>query len=302
MEPPQWHEEELSRVFLDDRDRLVTMGLIRPTDPTSYTECPHCGPGSMGRVHPLVNRRASRTAFWLPCRECGLVEIPADALRRWQLDLPAFAGAVAQAAGVRGEPQSFADDRGWFLGRATWAKRSHEVFLVRAVFGEAVPALRQRLDRHPKAVVLAATSEDALALGPHAGDRRVVDLGAILTFDGELRCDVAVLDDMLQPEPVSAKVTGPRPAARKAMLLTKIDRLKQELIAHIRAAKRYAYDQEDCSGEPRLLERPSKSKLGQLAGLKPYEVTRCFEDEAGRELVLLWDVADDLNQIMRYGG
>lgn len=302
MEPPQWHDDELSRQFPAHRDRLISIGLIRATDPSAFSECPHCGPGTMGRVQPRMNRRTGQTSLWLPCRECGLVEVSGDALRRWTLDLATFAAGVARAVGARGDPQPFADGRGWFLGRGTWAKRSHEVFLLRAVHAERVPLLRERLATHPKAVVFAATPEDAAAWGPHAGDQRVVVLDSILSFDGELRCDVAAVESLLQPEPVAVKASGPRPTTRRATLLTKIDRLKSELIAHIRAAKRFAYDTAERTGEAKLLPRPTKSKLAELAGLKPHDVTRCFADASGRELRLLWEMAGDLEQIMRYGG
>lgn len=302
MEPPQWHDEELTRAFADDRDRLLSTGLIGPTDPTSYSECPHCGPGSMGRVRPLLNRRTGRVSFWLPCRECGLVEVPGDVLRRWRLDLAAFAAAVARAAGARGEPEPFAGGRGWFLGRAAWAGRSHEAFLVRAVFAGSVPALRDRLDRHPKAVVFAATPEDAAAWRPH-GMQMLVGLDGVLSFDGELRGDVAAVEAALRPpEPGAGQRRREPSSAKKAALLAKIHRLKEELIAHIRAAKEYAYEQERTGGQAVLLPRPTKARLGQLAGLEKYEVSRCFNDEAGIELRLLWEAADDLNQILRYRG
>lgn len=302
MEPPQWHDEELTRAFADDRDRLLSTGLIGPTDPTSYSECPHCGPGSMGRVRPLLNRRSGGVSFWLPCRECGLVEIPGDALRRWRLDLTAFADAVARAAGLRGDPQPFAAGRGWLLGRAAWAARSHEAFLLRAVFAESVPALRDRLDRHPKAVVFAATPEDAAAWRPH-GPQTLIGLDGVLSFDGALRCDVAAIEAaLLPPQATPSKGRPEKSSAKKAALLAKIQRLKEELIAHIRAAKEYAHEQERTTGRVELLPRPTRAKLGQLAGLEKYEVTRCFNDEAGVELRLLWEAADDLKQILRYRG
>jgi hypothetical protein len=298
MEPPQWHDEELSHAFPGQRDLILSSGLIGPTEPTTFAECPHCGPGTMGRVHPIQDRRTGRISFRLPCRTCGLVEVPADALRLWQLDVAAFAAAVARAVGARGEPDPFADGRGWFLGRGAWAKRSHEAFLLRAVHAAKVPLLRDRLARHPKAVVFAATPEDAAAWRPH-GTQTLVPLGEVLAFDGELRGDTAAVEAAVA---APASAVSRRPVGRKSPLLARIDRLKQELVAHIRAARKYAFDQRERTGEPRLLERPSKSKLGELAGLKPYEVTRCFDDDAGRELVLLWEVADDLDQILRYGG
>jgi len=302
MEPPLWHDDELSREFLTHRDQLLSLGLIRQTDSTSFSECPHCGPGTMGRVMPQMNRRTGRSSLWLPCRGCGLVEVSGDALRRWALDLSAFAAVLSRVAGVRGEPEAFADRRGWFLGRATWAKRSHEVFLVRAVHGEAVAVLRERLATHPKAVVFAATAEDALAWGLRAGDQRVIVLDTLLSFDGDFHCDVAAIEAALQPELVAVRSPAAGRKSRKAGLLTKIDRLKSELIQHIRAAKQYAYSQEEQTGEAKLLPRPTRSQLAQLAGLKPHDVTRCFDDAAGRELLLLWEMADNLSQIQRYGG
>jgi hypothetical protein len=285
----------------DHRDLLLSIGLIRPADPSSFAECPHCGLGTIARVNPRLNGHSGQTSLWLPCGECGLVEVAAESLRRWTLDVVAFAAAVAQAAGTQGQPEPFADGRGWFLGRATWAKRSHEVFLLRAVHAEKVPQLRDRLGTHPKAVVFTATAEDASAWVPHAGDQRVVALDAILSFEGELRCDIAVLEAMLLPEPVAVRVPNPR-TARRAGLLAKIDRLKSELVEHIRTAKRYAYDMEERTGEAALLPRPTKSHLAKLAGLQPHDVTRCFRDSSGRELRILWEMADDLSQVMRYGG
>ena len=299
MEPPLWHDDELSCQFPVDRDRLLAIGWICPTDPSSFSECPHCGPGTMGRVQPQMNRRTGQPSLWLPCRECGLVEVPGESLRRWALDLAAFANAIARAAGVRGEPEPFADGRGWFLGRATWAKRSHEVFLVRAVHGEELPLLRERLATHPKAVVFAATSDDVAAWQPWAGEQRVVVLDSLLSFEGELGCDHDVLETLLVPDVVKLQPTRP---VKRTGLLAKITLLKQELIAHIRAAKQYAYDQEERTGETELLPRPTKSHLAALAGLRPHDVTRCFADDAGRELRVLWEMAADLNQIVRYGG
>lgn len=253
----------------------------------------------MGRVSCILNRRTGQTTLWLPCRECGLVQIPAESLRIWHLDLPAFATAIARALGVRGDPQPFASQRGWFLGRAVCAGRSHEVFFLRALHRECVPALNERMSRHPAAIVLTATAEDAEVWRPY-GPQLLVPLGEVLMFDGSLRGDRAAIETLLVGRNPAKPVRSSN--GKKAGLLVHIDRLRHELIEHIQAARRYAFDQRDRSGEPLLLQRPTKSQLGQLVGLKRYQVTRCFEDPAGRELSLLWEVAGDLEQILRYGG
>lgn len=297
-EPPRWHDDELTWDFATARDQVLGSGLVREAEPGSFSECPGCGPGSMGRVSPIVNRRTGAITLWLPCRNCGVVEIPAESLRIWYLDVPRFAAAISHSLEVQGEPQPFASERGWFLGRASWAGRSQEVFWLRTVHREWIPALKERLSGHPAAIILTSTPELAENWRPH-GPQHLVPLGDVLIFDGLLRGDVAAMHRRL----VGRSLTKPtRLSKRKnSSLLGHIHQLRIELIEHIQTARKYAFDQRDRTGEFRLLERPTKSQLGVRVGLKRYQVTRCFDDPAGRELVLLWDVAGDLEQILRYG-
>lgn len=277
----------------------MARGWICQTDPTEFAECSGCRTGEVERVQPVVNRRTGEIGLYVSCPECGWSQVQPESLRRWVIDLAAFATSIAHAAGIRGVAEPFVDGRGWFLGRATWAKRSHEVFLVRAVYEKTPPLLHERLRRHPKAVVFAASSEDAAAWQLFAGQQRVVVLDALLSFDGELRCDRNVLEALFQPE--AAKVARTRPVKRIG-LLAKIALLKRELIAHIRAAKQFTDDAEERGVEVELLPRPTKSQLARMAGLQPHDATRCFDDAAGYELRVLWEMADDLGQVMRYGG
>ena len=301
MEPPRWHEDEFRLAFADAGCQVVKSGLVREGSSSTFAECPGCGPGTMGRVHPLMNRRTGTTSFRLPCHNCGLVEIPADSLRVWELDLPAVVSAIVRAVGLVGDPRPFADGRGWHLGRGKWAGRSREAFLVRAVRPERLPSFRERLRHHPHAVVLAATAEDAEARQPH-GTQALVRLGDALTFDGTLRADAGRIEDALSAGQPAGRADTQTRGRKKAGLLAKVSRLRAELVEHVRSARRYAFEERDRTGEPRLLRRPTKSKLAELAGVRPDDVTRCFKDPAGRELLLLWEASDDLEQVIRYGG
>jgi hypothetical protein len=287
----------LAECFLETREEWIAAGLIEHEGSTSYSECPHCGPGSMGRVHPVLNRRSGTVSLWLPCRDCGLVEIPEASLRIWRLNLDRFTRALAGSLGVRGELDSLAEGSGWFLGRGKWAKRSHELFLLRAVLGTRIPALRERLDRHPRGVILMATPEDAQAWRPH-GTQTLILLEEVLSFGNGFVADVELIEAALQPEPSKPPTTR----SRRGNRLSQIERLKRELAEHLRAAKRYAYDQEERFGVARLLERPGKSELGERTELQPYEVSRCFNDPAGAELVFLYELAGDLDRILSYRG
>ena len=57
----------------------------------------------------------------------------------------------------------------------------------------------------------------------------------------------------------------------------------------------------DLTGSPKLLPRPSKEELGQTSQVSPSSVTRCFQDEQGEKLRLMWELAADLDRILDTG-
>jgi len=89
------------------------------------------------------------------------------------------------------------------------------------------------------------------------------------------------------------------PAAKRGDRAAAIEALKGELIEHIRSARSYALAAADSGKCPDLLPRPLRKDLSRRLGLRPYAVTRCFSDS--KELRVLWDVAGDLDQVMKFG-
>jgi len=87
---------------------------------------------------------------------------------------------------------------------------------------------------------------------------------------------------------------------KRASRAANIEMMKRELIEHIKSARDHAQAAIDLKQEPVLLPRPSKVDLGLRVGLKPHAVTRCFQDPAAHELRLLWNVADDLEAVLKY--
>jgi hypothetical protein len=87
---------------------------------------------------------------------------------------------------------------------------------------------------------------------------------------------------------------------RRSQRALNIERLEKELIEHIKAARDYAWAAVSEGRHPTLLARPLKRQLAKLTGLEPWTVSRCFDDPQAKQLRLLWDVAADLEQIMRF--
>lgn len=100
-----------------------------------------------------------------------------------------------------------------------------------------------------------------------------------------------------QPRPMPNLPAGNR---RRAARAANIEALKSELIEHIKSAKDHAHSALELDRDPELLPRPSHAELGRRTGLAPHTVSRCFGDPAAHELRLLWEMAEDLDSILKY--
>ncbi len=90
-----------------------------------------------------------------------------------------------------------------------------------------------------------------------------------------------------------------RPRRKRSGRAAKIEAVRQELVEHIRSARDHAHSLKQTGRQPHLLKRPTKAELARRADVKDYDVTRCFRDDP--QIRLLWNMADDLDQVMAYG-
>jgi len=89
------------------------------------------------------------------------------------------------------------------------------------------------------------------------------------------------------------------PPRRRAELMAKVERVKKALIDYIRAARDHAFAGIDAGRGAQRLHVLTKSGLAELAGLKPYHITRCFQ--ADPQLARLLAIANDPDELLRYG-
>lgn len=188
------------------------------------------------------------------------------------------------------------------MGRATWAGRSREVWFVRAFrrayAGDATKVLQGR----PKAIVFAPTETGAARWQAATGNLVIALESALSLADGSLAFDLPYVEGRIIDAGLGPEATPKRRTKKRADRAAKIELLKKELIRHLQAARDYAFDTLDRTGEPQLLPRPLRKELGALVGLRSYEVTKCFQDPEARELNLYWEIAVDLGQIMAWKG
>jgi hypothetical protein len=90
-----------------------------------------------------------------------------------------------------------------------------------------------------------------------------------------------------------------RPKRKRADRAAKIEAVRRELVDHIRSARDHAFALAQSDREPTLLKRPTKADLARGAGIKDYDLTRCFRDDP--QLIQLWKIASEVELVMKYG-
>ncbi len=298
-EPPLFFADEVGRHFGDGLTRLIELGLLSETTPSSCVPCWDCGRGFVGRVEFLLHRRTGTRRPYIHCPECGVKEVAPESLKRWSVDATGCLTATSQAAGIRGPATEVVAGRLWRVGRAVWGQRPREVYFARHVHDANRSGVVDGLATHPRAVLLMPT-HDGAERWRGATPNPIVVLEGIVGFDsGGLTTDIAFIESRL------AELDSPRtkrPAPKRSGRAAKIEALVDVLVDHLRAARDHAFTTRDRTGTPTLLPRPSQQELARLAGVSKSDVSRCLADESARELRVYWEIALDLNQIMNWRG
>lgn len=118
------------RIPAEDRDVLVSAGVVKPGPAAERVRCPVCPQPHFERV--VVRPRSDGTQrHFIHCpRELRVPVGDADR-RMWHVDVGAVAGEISSSAGLRGEVQSVAADRVYHCGHHVHRGVRVEVYLAR---------------------------------------------------------------------------------------------------------------------------------------------------------------------------
>lgn len=269
---------------------------MRASPPSASAACLDCGGGYMGRVLFVKNRIDGLTKCFLNCPACGPAPIDPERLRRWSVDVCGCLDALAAAASMRGPVREVVDGRLWFVGHAAWAGRSVEVYFARQAVGPHRVAVRAALAKHPRAVVLVPTRENA--------DRAWSDCTNVVAaldetsalLDGRLVFDATMVVSQIGTSAAKPKKSPAKRGERAA----DIEKLTRSMIAHLRAARDHANFTLENGGKAELLPCPTQRELARLNQMSESAVSRCMKDKRAVQLRLLMEVASDVYQIMRW--
>ncbi len=276
---------------------LVAQSIVRSIAPAGAADCSDCG--RRCRVEFITDQQGQSHGF-IQCRDCGIANVPLRRLERWEIDVAALLGAVFRD--IRQSVQERVADRLWQVGNATWAARPREVWFARAYRNGDAEAAIGELKRRPKAIVFAPTETGAGRWQDAVGNLVIALESAVFLEDAELRFDGDYVESRIIDAGLADAAAVKKQARKRAERAADIEKLVNEIIEHLRAARDYAYATKEQMGVPQLLPRPTQKALGERVGLPDWKVSRCLKDVRARELRLYWEIALDLNQIMTWKG
>lgn len=300
----RWEADPPAITALEAKQRLKDAftivhagGLVRTTTAAGSVDCPDCS-----RRCPIeyIADASGEQRCYIHCRDCGLAQVPATLLQRWEIDTPAMLAAIFADANLAIEPQ--APPHLWRVGKANWAGRSRQILFARSFrYGRCNSAV-DILRRHQKAVVFSPTNAGATRWHQAAGSL-VVPLDAVVSVDGVgLVLDIDDIEGRITDAGMGSESPKKKPRKKRSDKAPKVEALTKQVIKFLQDAKDHAFDTMERTGTPELLARPQKKTFCHLAGLEPVDFSKCMRDREARELRLYWEMTDDLDRIMKFTG
>ena len=277
-EPPLFCADEVRSSFGPAIAWLEELDYLRRARPKGVWICTACS-GHACRVQFLQNAGTKAQSGYYCCPECGVSPIDKDRLKRWRVNVEQLLRAVSDVADIKGTATETVPGLVWRLGKAGWAGCSREVFFVRRHRKHESAKIAAALSRRPKAIIFTTidpTAEKLAACVPNV--TIALESAVSLGPDHSMCLDGDHIAARIAEAATADRTPAKRPAKRRSTRTADIDALERELIRHIKDARDHAVDSRDRRGAAILLTRPNKAKLGQLAGVKPHSVTRCFQD------------------------
>lgn len=184
---------ELAQWQPDQRDAIISLGLLRRTSDATALICGDCG--TPHPVEVIHDPRKPGHPYYL-CPEIGRIPLaPAD-LHRWEADFDQMAAVIRETAGLTSKPLTLIPSRLWLLGRKRIADTYWELFLMCGLcWPHGIQLLTQcsRLRQSPAPVLLVP---HRLPSGPGpATSIPIRTLSELVSLEGpSLAVDVATLE------------------------------------------------------------------------------------------------------------
>lgn len=290
--------EDLEAISRYDLDRLMELGLVRKSATATHVICDACAEGHVEEVDRILYPEHV-TRFFITCPENGRVEVPRERLMQWAVDYLSLFLSLSSALSASTGVTEVIPGRVWNLGRAALAGKSKTIWVARGLAWSDAAQLAHVLPkgRSPVLFFLGQPPDDNLLQVPRES---IIELRTVISLGDEgIVVDVDSIGRQLVVE--IAEVAKKKPQKRASRAAT-IDAIKQALREHIRAARDHAFNSRDRGSGSALLPRPSQKQLAAQLSISESSVSRAINDPSDKEIAILWEIADDLEQVMKFNG
>ncbi len=276
---------------------LIRAGVLAEIAPARSLACPGCVEAPFCEVLRRERRGGERRVL-LACPHCGPVEVPLDDLRRWQVEQGAVQDLVCHSLHLAGQRREPAKERLRRLGRLHRGGSPCSVWFGLHLFRRDAGQIVSRASLPARALLIVPGRRPSCSL---PGGVISVSLRDVTDWaGGTLQWDAERLDELLEVPATEFRAARKPAPTRRQSRAGDIDALVAELKQHLRSARDYAYQTRETRGVPALLPRPSQKDLARRLGITESRLSRSLHDERATELRLLWRVADDLEQVLRF--
>jgi hypothetical protein len=223
--------DETRRWPAAEREAIFRLGILRQIEDAEVIACDACADPHEEEIFFLGTDTQPR--IW--CPEVGLVRVPVERLRRWEVDFDSAARLLARALELIGKVQVLTPGRIRLLGRRRVADRTAEFFLVQGIaWPDSVELLRAapRLQNSPAPIILCPDrlpkdpewQQNGRALFPLTEVARLEDSRLVIPLEGfeDLHRQIAVwAEEPPLPTPVEQRPQLIEDFRRKSNCLVK---------------------------------------------------------------------------------
>jgi hypothetical protein len=275
---------------------LQALGLLRPGDTVGHVVCRNCEEDHIVEI-TRVAYPDEKVRFFAKCPTNGRIEIPRERLLQWTVGFGPVLAEVMAALGAPGKPKEVIPGRVWDLGRTALIGQSRPLWAVRgmswpdaAIVGKSVPK-----GRSPVVFVLGQRPEEGILDVPHDC---IIELRTVVTLQSHtLSVSADSIKSQLSVNPAESIAKKVKKRSSRKTLIASI---KKALRKHLMAARDKAFSSSKRSGIPELLPRPTQEQLAKQLKVDVSSISRAINDTSDREISFLWEIANDVDQVMNF--
>jgi hypothetical protein len=277
-------------------ETLRALGLLLECKTATHVTCTACTGEHVEEV-TMLEYPDGVVRFYMVCPEQGRVEIEKEELLQWSVCFDPVLECIRDGLGVQKDPVEVVPSRLWNIGRSALAGRSRVVWVGRGLsWPEAVSfAADMPSGASPVLFYIGQSPRDGLVTLPPDS---VMDVAQVVFLsEGKLTFDRSGVEDQVTAHQSPQKKKPPK---KRASRTAAMESLKKAIRDHLIAARDHAYRLIEDDKAPELLPRPTQQLLAKQLKLSKSSISRALADGGDKELTILWEVANDLDQVLKY--